>query len=182
VGAIPASDVYIFIMSSKIPRKCLREECNNIIPIGTDIRQKYCSHSCASIVSNSPRRKHRYCPYCKIELTPKQHIYCSHKCHFMFAVKYKIENNYHVSQSSARSYYINIRGHKCEKCGLSIWFDVPIFLSLHHISGDFTDHTPSNVILLCGNCHPLTDTFGIKNLGNGRRINKKKKKETYKNR
>jgi hypothetical protein len=161
-------------------RKCARPGCENLIPPTKDYRQKFCSHSCSAIKSNHARGEYRVCLYCSTQLITCQKKFCSHKCHRLYHIEFRIKNNYHVQQSSARKYYIYIRGHKCEECKLEIWRGKPIYLSLHHINGDFEDHSPENVKLLCGNCHPLTDTFGSKNWGNGRRINNKHKKKTYK--
>ncbi len=159
-------------------RKCARPECNNLIPPTKDYRQKYCSHSCSAKSSNSIRKTPRttlVCLYCGKKLTCDQKKYCSHKCQWLFEIEFKIKNNYYINPKSARAYYIYIRGHKCEDCKLTIWRDKPIFLSLHHING-WEDNSSNNVKLLCGNCHPLTDTFGNKNIGKGRRINKPKRK------
>lgn len=58
-----------------------------------------------------------------------------------------------------------IKEHKCEnpECGLTVWIGKPIPLELHHINGDKTDNRLENLILLCPNCHALTDNFGGKN-------------------
>jgi len=162
-------------------RKCARKDCNNLIPIYKDHRQKYCSHSCSAIVHNEGKKKIKFCLYCNKKLESYQKKFCSHKHQWLFNIEFKIKHNYHVEQSSARKYYIYVRGHKCEECGLAEWRGKPIFISLHHINGDCQDHSPSNVKLECGNCHPLTDTFGSKNeKGKGRRINNKRNKKLYK--
>ena len=54
---------------------------------------------------------------------------------------------------------INLRGRECEKCNLSEWMDSPIPLEVHHINGDKTNNEGANLILLCPNCHALTDNY-----------------------
>lgn len=58
---------------------------------------------------------------------------------------------------------IKIRGHKCERCNLEKWLDLPISLELHHIDGDKSNNTKENLELLCPNCHSYTDNYGSKN-------------------
>lgn len=72
---------------------------------------------------------------------------------------------------------IKLRGHRCEKCGLTSWLDQKIPLELHHIDGNRRNNDLSNLQLLCPNCHSLTDTF------RGRNINCKEKvsEEEFKN-
>lgn len=47
----------------------------------------------------------------------------------------------------------NLRGHKCECCGLSEWLGKPITLEVHHINGDRLDNSLENLQILCPNCH-----------------------------
>ena len=63
---------------------------------------------------------------------------------------------------------IELRGHKCECCGLEKWLDEPINLQVHHIDGDKCNCIESNLQLLCPNCHSYTDNFGTKNIVNQR--------------
>lgn len=65
---------------------------------------------------------------------------------------------------------IQLRGNKCEICGLSVWNDQPIPLEAHHIDGDRCNNNLDNLQLLCPNCHTLTPNYGSKN---------KKGKEVY---
>lgn len=52
---------------------------------------------------------------------------------------------------------IKIRGNKCESCKLDSWLDLPIMLELHHIDGK--SNNEENLVLLCPNCHSLTENF-----------------------
>ena len=48
---------------------------------------------------------------------------------------------------------------QCEQCGLDSWQDQPIPLEIHHINGNNTDNRLENIILLCPNCHALTNNY-----------------------
>lgn len=52
---------------------------------------------------------------------------------------------------------IGTRGHRCERCQRTKWFDVPIPLEIHHIDGP--SNKESNLQLLCCNCHALTSNY-----------------------
>jgi hypothetical protein len=54
---------------------------------------------------------------------------------------------------------IKQRGHKCESCSNTTWLGYPIKLELHHLDGDRTHNNPTNLQLLCPNCHSFTDGF-----------------------
>jgi hypothetical protein len=75
-----------------------------------------------------------------------------------------------TGRSFIRSYLIETRGERCERCG---WCErhpttrrVP--LELEHEDGDWRNNAPENLVLLCPNCHALTPTFKALNKGNGR--------------
>ena len=51
-----------------------------------------------------------------------------------------------------------IKEYKCENCKLTEWMGIPIPLELHHINGDHYDNRLDNLIILCPNCHALTDS------------------------
>lgn len=61
--------------------------------------------------------------------------------------------------SHLKSHLIELRGHKCENCGNSEWFDQPIKLEVHHIDGNRTNNNLENLQLLCPNCHSLTPNW-----------------------
>ena len=54
---------------------------------------------------------------------------------------------------------------KCAQCG---WGEINptthrIPLEVHHIDGDYTNNAENNLILLCPNCHSLTNTYKAAN-------------------
>ena len=47
---------------------------------------------------------------------------------------------------------------KCECCGRTEWLGIPIPLELHHINEVHTDNRLENLVILCPNCHAMTDS------------------------
>ena len=64
---------------------------------------------------------------------------------------------------SIASPLINLRGRKCENCGLTEWLGQPINLEVHHKDGNRSNNELTNLQLLCPNCHSYTPTFARKN-------------------
>lgn len=52
-----------------------------------------------------------------------------------------------------------LKEYKCECCGLSTWGGYPIPLELHHVNGIHTDNRLINLLIVCPNCHAMTETF-----------------------
>lgn len=63
----------------------------------------------------------------------------------------------------SRLFREGIKEQKCEYCGKSEWMGETIPLDLHHINGNHFDNRLENLIILCPNCHRLTDNWGSKN-------------------
>lgn len=82
-----------------------------------------------------------------------------------------------IKRGTALRAIINLRGRKCEECGLDEWLGEPITLEVHHIDGNSLNNELSNLKLLCPNCHSMTDNW------KGRGIKKKQqdhiKEEDY---
>jgi hypothetical protein len=68
-----------------------------------------------------------------------------------------------------RRWLIEARGECCEICGWDQTHEVTgrVPIEVDHI-GHFADHRPSNLRLLCPNCHSLTPNFKNLNGGSGR--------------
>ena len=52
-----------------------------------------------------------------------------------------------------------IKSNRCESCGLDTWMGKPIPLELHHINCNNQDNRLENLLLLCSNCHAMTDGY-----------------------
>lgn len=60
-------------------------------------------------------------------------------------------------------------GHNCAECGVGETYnDKPLTLQVDHIDGNASNDMPSNLQLLCPNCHSQTSTFTARNKGHGR--------------
>lgn len=69
------------------------------------------------------------------------------------------ENSPKKRGSSLLNPLINLRGRKCENCGLEEWLGQPINLEVHHIDGDRSNNSFENLQILCPNCHSYTDNW-----------------------
>lgn len=67
-------------------------------------------------------------------------------------------SNY-ASSGSMRKVLIKERGAKCEQCSITHWLGISLALEMHHIDGDRTNNTKDNLVILCPNCHSITDNF-----------------------
>ena len=70
-----------------------------------------------------------------------------------------------------RDYLLEEANYKCQRCG---WGEINPFtgkvpLQIHHINGDCTNNSKDNLIVLCPNCHSLTENYGSRNK-NSKRI------------
>ena len=71
-----------------------------------------------------------------------------------------VRNSSYKCSWRLREHYKKTTGIRhCESCGLDIWLNQPIPLEIHHINGDNTDNRLDNLILLCPNCHALTNNY-----------------------
>lgn len=75
------------------------------------------------------------------------------------------KGNYVHSSRLSRT-LIKKRGNRCECCKSTKWLDKDIPLEVHHIDGDKLNNDESNLVLLCPNCHSLTDNFRGRNVNN----------------
>lgn len=79
-----------------------------------------------------------------------------------------------------RKYLIEKFGECCSgiECDVGVnWHNAPITLHVDHIDGNSDNNMPSNLRLLCPNCHSQTSTFGNKGLG--MRYRKQTKRTIY---
>ena len=60
---------------------------------------------------------------------------------------------------AVKKHLIATRGYSCESCSLSHWLGSSLSLELDHIDGDRTHNEPTNLRILCPNCHSQTPTW-----------------------
>lgn len=69
-----------------------------------------------------------------------------------------------------RQHLLELMNERCQRCGWSGRnpYSGKSTLEVEHIDGNWQNNAPSNLTLLCPNCHSLTATFRGLNRGNGR--------------
>jgi hypothetical protein len=113
----------------------------------------------------------------------KENKFCNTTCQKKFIweneTKPKLERGECTHNSrSLKPYLIEKFGECCSECGQgSTWNNKPLVLQLDHIDGDSDNNFPSNIRLLCPNCHTQTENFGSK--GKGSRYKKITKRNQY---
>lgn len=111
--------------------------------------------------------------------------FCSNKCQKEYEYKNYIErwkNNqetglrgeYQISMH-IKTYLFKKYNNKCARCG---WGEVNKYtnnipVEVEHIDGNYQNNKEENLILLCPNCHSLTETYKGANLNHGRKQRKK---------
>jgi Zn finger protein HypA/HybF involved in hydrogenase expression len=144
-----------------------------------DLKRRFCSRSCANTAE--PRRikkvKSKFvCIQCNNEFISRSpahsNKYCSNDCYVTYRKKQALEKFKKgdiLDRNQIRKIISDIAGYNCIKCGISEWNKKPITLQVNHIDGNPGNNIPSNLELICPNCHSQTDTFGGKNKGYGRK-------------
>jgi hypothetical protein len=152
--------------------------CNALFLTGSN--PKYaaptCSRACSSIFySRRKSPKTFICFNCKKE-APQNYIgslkFCSVTCDKDFHLKEVIERfekGLIRHRSTLRVHLRRSMGDKCNVCGIIEWNKKPITFQVNHKDGNCTNNLPSNLELICPNCHSQTDTFSGKNKGSGRK-------------
>ena len=155
---------------------CANSECSKEFKTD-DSRRKFCSLSCSAKVNNRGVRRHGkapgYCALCGNPKTRHKSNWCSNKCHQAYVASVRIASwlsgewsgccEYTGELSSTiRAYLLKQANNKCGSCGWGIEnkYTGVVPLQIHHVDGNYKNNSPGNLVVLCPNCHSLTDNFG----------------------
>lgn len=124
------------------------------------------------------------CKNCGTVLKNNRSFFCSSKCFSEYQEKEYIKRwqngtenglkgKYGIS-NYIRNFLLKKNGCKCQQCG---WGEVNKFtgkvpLEIHHKDGNYLNNAEENLMILCPNCHSLTETYKSHNK-NGRKERKK---------
>lgn len=167
----------------KIPveKICKNESCGKYF-ITLSKNKFFCERKCYNDWSklNLPKDRNReiICPKCSGPKAP-QSVHC-HLCYLEEKVKNKIDSwlsgewrggtDINLSKT-VRRYLLEQANYACSKCGFNTMHPVdgkPV-IEVNHIDGNGENHHPSNLEVICPNCHSLTPNYRARNLGNGRK-------------
>lgn len=150
-----------------------RKNCLECIPFG----------SWHGGVSKKTPGDYGVCKNCGKPLEAKGKVFCSNECQHDFKYKEYIKcwkeketdgiigQKWIALSKHIRRYILEKYDQKCARCG---WSEVNPFtgtipLEIEHIDGNAKNNNEENLILLCPNCHSLTQTYRGANKGNGMR-------------
>lgn len=141
---------------------------------------KFCSSSCSATYNNIARGKYSVpCLNCnKKTVNIKGRKYCSHKCQREFEKKARYDVflsgvNVKYDVKTIRGLLIESYGHCCSTCKGTEWLGNSIPIEVHHVDGDAGNNRFNNLVLVCPNCHTLTDNYKNKNKNGTREYRRK---------
>lgn len=161
-----------------------------------------CSNRARTIVSfQRNKRLKQNCSHCGYSFTKQgqRHTYCSRSCAatvngtlfpkrikavkpvVVSVVQQWLEGKHPGTSGSDHTLVLPVKrfvkesaNFACSECGWGkvhpVTGKVPVHID--HIDGDYTNNSPSNLRVLCPNCHSLTPTYGSLNRGKGRAYKK----------
>ena len=144
----------------------------------------FCNKSCSAKYNNKkyPKRKKETTVLakclecaCSFYYNPLSSYgkFCSISCCTDYKYKNKsipkIEQGLVTNSTSLKLYLTKKKGYVCEICKLVDWENKPISLHVDHIDGNSDNNLPTNIRLLCPNCHSQTSTYCGRNTKNTKR-------------
>ena len=132
------------------------------------------------------------CLFCNKENlwgSSKINKFCDNKCQgewkWISETIPRIEAGNCAGPDALKKYLKEKFGDKCSECGqLPIWHGKELVLQLDHRDGNSDNNFPSNIRLLCPQCHSQTENFGCKGYGNTKKKSAKRNTlmQKYRNR
>ncbi len=129
-----------------------------------------------------PKKPRASCPACGEPVKRAVDKFCDNRCQNEYAYQQYIARWLAGQESGSKGSFFALSDHVRrwmhetygEKCVLCGWaernpFSDKIPLTIHHVDGNVANNAPENLMLLCPNCHSLTETYGSLNRGNGKR-------------
>ena len=138
------------------------------------------------MINMNPKKPRGNCRNCNTKVKRPEAIYCSNKCQQEYQNKIYIERwlkgeitglrKGTYPTTIIRPYLLLKASYKCEECG---WSEINRFtakfpLTIHHIDGNTLNNIIDNIIVLCPNCHSLTEFYGRRGFGGKDRYRSKK--------
>ena len=185
------------VNNSKHPKRSVEGSCD-LCGKSISKTRKYCSlcfnenkadiltKNRATRVEKTAKGKPRLCPGCSLILKDRHRIYCTRECGVLYKRKTQVQKwlngEWDGSEAAGlsriiRDYLISEAGNKCTvlTCAVPGGFRevnprtgrVP--LEIDHIDGDCFNNKIENLVVLCPNCHSLTDTYRGLNIGKSTR-------------
>lgn len=166
------------------------KEFNKIPSQVKKTKNHFCSRSCAATFNNkiykkrNPHDIHVICALCETERTSYTNKFCN-TCLGSKLNGADAKSQLYIKQwlngeisgggkyrlsNTVRNYLLEQHNYACSKC---TWSEINLTtgkvpLDINHIDGDGNNHVPSNLEVLCPNCHALTSTYKSLNKGKGR--------------
>ena len=157
----------------KIPNICLY--CGKEITGKYRFTKKFCNASCSASYNNRLRvKEQKQCAYCGKPLHGRSK-YCDNTCYAKYKEKELTEKWLCGEERGCdisgniklfvKRYLLEKHSFKCQVCGYDKVnpFTNKHILQVHHIDGNCFNTSEENLMLLCPNCHALTENYGSRN-------------------
>jgi predicted nucleic acid-binding Zn ribbon protein len=166
--------------SNEVCQQCGRELINK--------QKKFCSAKCAAAYRKYKRQKTEIiCQNCGKTfngLTGRK--FCSVMCSNENLKKERLQkflNSEYILDGNnglpkfIREYLLDKAQYKCELCGFEGYNQKTgkTILQIHHKDGNSSNNTPENLLVICPNCHAMTENYMALNKGNSSRDKRYKK-------
>jgi hypothetical protein len=137
------------------------------------------------------RKPRRSCRNCRKECSNPIKVYCNNTCQMEYHRGEKLRawlkgewvgvtGEQRQLSDIIRNYLITKSDNRCQSCGWSEIHPVTnrVPLQIDHADGNPENNHPSNLRVLCPNCHSLTPHWGNLNKGRGREARRRLRQST----